>query len=378
MPVSIVHEYPPPAGPLRRVGSVLASLVGGVLILAGLLASIGPILYLIAVVASLASGGGSGAATKAPIGTEVVVSATSLIVGLWLIRGKRRLVLFLRKFGFTGATQAVTFAVVRALGGSWRLVTLDDAEVSPVGVRRRLSWLAIAAGLIGTAVIAWALFWAFGGGFESLARGTAEGSIRGGSVKEVLAGFVVGLFLVPIIVSLIVILFVVVPASFALALAVFAWSSYGAIRSAERAKTVQIADAAQIERAASAVVRRSRGIVGPRLAVAKVASSIWQPVVRRLTSVSSAVIIDVSEPTNNLLWEIETLAPEMRSRCILVGEQTRLVRMTTGAAEQESSPRARLLRLLDGEQVLAYSSDKRELTRFARSLHARLDSLHSA
>jgi len=112
--------------------------------------------------------------------------------------------------------------------------------------------------------------------------------------------------------------------------------------------------------------------------VVTVASSIWQPVVRRLTSVSSAVIIDVSEPTNNLLWEIETLAPEMRSRCILVGEQTRLVRMTTGTAEQESSPRARLLRLLDGEQVLAYSSDKGNLTRFARSLHARLDSLRTA
>jgi len=43
-------------------------------------------------------------------------------------------VLFLRRFGYDDATSAVTFAVAKTIGSSWRLVTLDDAELSPIGV----------------------------------------------------------------------------------------------------------------------------------------------------------------------------------------------------------------------------------------------------
>jgi hypothetical protein len=44
-------------------------------------------------------------------------------------------VLFLRRFGYDDATGAVTFAVNRTIGSTYRLVTLDDAEVAPLGVR---------------------------------------------------------------------------------------------------------------------------------------------------------------------------------------------------------------------------------------------------
>jgi hypothetical protein len=43
-------------------------------------------------------------------------------------------VLFLRRFGYDDATGAVTFAVTRTIGNTWRLVTLDDAEIAPLGV----------------------------------------------------------------------------------------------------------------------------------------------------------------------------------------------------------------------------------------------------
>jgi hypothetical protein len=374
MPMNIVREYPGSAGRLRRVASALATIAGGVLILAGLLAAVLPILYLAVAVASLGLGG-RGPAPDVQITVYAVAAATLVSLGLWLVRGKRQLVLFLRRFGFVEATQAVTFAVVRALGAHWRLVTLDDSEVSPVGVRKRMRWLSIAVGLVAATGVAWAISWLAGGGLDALVGEATKGALRGATLRDVLPRMVVWFFVVPVILMIAVTLLIFIPAAFGGAVAIFAWSSYGAIRAAERAKTVQITDEAQIERAAAAVLRRSRGIVGPRLAVARVVSAIWQPVVRRLISASSAVIIDVSEPTRNLLWEIETLTPEMRSRCILVGEQAHLDRMTTGAAEPESSPRARLLRLLDGEQVLAYSSEKENLMRFARSLHARLDTL---
>jgi hypothetical protein len=376
MPLQIVTEFEAPAGWLRRLMGALVTLLGGLLILAGLAASILPILYVVATIAALVSGKAIQAPDPAFV-IAAVVTVLFLTLGLWLVRGKRRLVLFLRKFGFIGATQAVTFAVVKALGRNWRLVTLDDAEVAPVGTRRRMRWLAIVAGLIAVVVIAWGLFWVFGGSFDKLMGDTAKGAMKGATLKDFLPRIIVAM-VVLIFVGGFTLIFILVPVGFAGAVAIFAWSSYGAIRRAEGAKTVPIASEAQLEQTALAIAERSRRIIGPRLVVAKVASPIWQPTVRRLASVSSAVIIDISEPTDSLLWEIETLRPEMRSRCILVGEQDRLRRMTEGTAQPGSSPQARLLRLLDGEQVLAYPSGQRDLRRFARSLHARLETLPAA
>jgi hypothetical protein len=373
MPIQIVQEYSAPARPLQRLKRLLLSLLGGALIFASLFTSIVPLLYVITVVADVA-GGKHISPPGAYLALDTLLAAGFLIAGLWLIRGKRRLVLFLRRFGFVEATQAVTFAATKALGRSWRLVTLDDAEVAPVGTGRGLRWLSIAPGVAAVAFVAWALFWLFGGGLERLASESATVGKHGEGFKDFLGQVFLTIFILPIVLALIVGFFILLPATFASAVAVFAWSSYGAIRSAERAKTVRFTDEAEIEPTASAVLRRSRAIVGPGLAVARVASPIWQPVVERLAALSSAVLIDVSEPTDNLVWEIETLKSAMRSRWILVGEQERLRRMTASAGKQ-SAAQAKLLRLLDDEQVLAYSGERRELRRFARSLRARLDTL---
>jgi hypothetical protein len=371
MPLDIVYEYPP-AGWGRRFVGALVPLFGGLLVLAGLTASILPLLYVIVTFADLVTGRGA----KAPE-TAFIVSAVAMVVllaaGLRLVRGKRRLVLFLRKFGFVGATQALTFAVVGALGRSWRLVTLDDAEVAPVGTQRRARWLSLVIGLVGLGIVAYGLSWVFGDGLQDLLGGVTKDAMKGATWQDAL-GRIFGAFVIAILVGAIALVAILVPAGFAGAVAIFAWTSYGAILRAESSKTVSITSEAQLEQAAPAIARRSRRIIGPRLVVAKVASSIWQLAVRRLASASSAVIIDITDPTDNLLWEIENLRSEMRSRCILVGEQDHLRKMAAGTT-QGSSPQARLLRLLDGEQVLAYPSDKLDLRRFARALHARLEAL---
>ena len=371
MPLDIVYEYPAPARWLRRLIGALVPLFGGLLVLAGLVASILPLLYIFVLL--------TGTAVKAP-DKDLIISAVVMVVllavGLRLVRGKRRLVLFLRKFGFVDATQALTFAVVGALGRTWRLVTLDDAEVSPVGTRRRARWLSIVIGLIGLGIVAYGLSWVLGDGLQELLGGVMKDAMKGATWQDAV-GRVLGSFVMAFFVGVVALVAVLVPAGFAGAVAIFAWTSYGAILRAERSKTVLIASEAQLEQTAAAVARRSQRIIGPLLVVAKVASSIWQLAVRRLASVSSAVVIDITDPTDNLLWEIETLRPEMGSRWILVGEQEHLRRMTAGRPKQ-GSPQARLLRLLDGEQVLAYPSDKRDLRRFARSLRARLETLPAA
>ena len=71
---------------------------------------------------------------------EILLATSALIAiavatrraGLWLVRGNRELVLFLRRFGYRDATSVASFAATKTIGRSWRLVTLDDAAITPV------------------------------------------------------------------------------------------------------------------------------------------------------------------------------------------------------------------------------------------------------
>ena len=58
------------------------------------------------------------------------VAIGGLRIGLRLVRRNRTLILFLRRFRYDDAQDAVTFAVLRTIGSSWRVVTLDDAELT--------------------------------------------------------------------------------------------------------------------------------------------------------------------------------------------------------------------------------------------------------
>ena len=86
---------------------------------------------------------------------SITITIVGLKVGLRLLRGQRRLVLFLRRFGYGDATKAATFAAAKTIGRSWRLVTLDDASVAPLGVPTGTRRLVVGGGLSGRA--SWSL-----------------------------------------------------------------------------------------------------------------------------------------------------------------------------------------------------------------------------
>ncbi len=65
------------------------------------------------------------------------VTGLCLSVSSTLMRGRRGLVLFLRRFGHREVTETVTFAVSKTTGRSWRMVTLDDSAIAPVGTATR-------------------------------------------------------------------------------------------------------------------------------------------------------------------------------------------------------------------------------------------------
>lgn len=75
---------------------------------------------------------GTGLAVRVAWLIAALGSVLCAVVGVRLVRGNRRLVLFLRRFGHSQATAALTYAAT-TIGRSWRLVTLDDAQIAPIG-----------------------------------------------------------------------------------------------------------------------------------------------------------------------------------------------------------------------------------------------------
>jgi uncharacterized BrkB/YihY/UPF0761 family membrane protein len=374
MPVNIIHEYPD-SNHLRRFLSRLARLLGALLVLCSLITFIPLLLIMAAAIWSAVDG------TELKLDSQDIpffAGATILTIGFFflgrrLMRGRRQLVLFLRRFGFVGATEALTFALATAIGSSWRLVTLDDHQIAPVGPGKKIRWTSVIVGLFAGALAVAAVFWLFNKGLDGAIK---SGFDQAGRSNNIVASIIGGIFLA-LILALVLVMVVIIPAAFLAVISIFSFGSYLSVRRAERSKTAQVASLQKIDPMARKVVSRTRRVLSPKLIVVRVAGTVWQETVRRLALVSAAVVIDVSEPTTNLLWEIETLKPDLRPRWILVAEQQHLNGFATMTGQNLTVNR-RLFELLDGEDILVYSIDREGKKRFARALRGKLDGMSSS
>jgi CBS domain-containing protein len=150
-------------------------------------------------------------------------------------------------------------------------------------------------------------------------------------------------------------------------------SSWLGVMRAEMAKRTYVREPREIERAATRVAARARGIFAPRLVVVSSVSTVWRDVVVRLAAVSDIILIDVSVPSANLLWEVSTLATEHGHRRVLIVENDSVAGLTGGSSASGDAS-GRLTDLLDGEEVLAYGTGSRSaLRQFARALRSRCE-----
>lgn len=329
--------------------------------------------------------------------------------GLRLVRGARTSVLFLRRFGYTDATRAVTFAVTKTVGRTWRLVTLDDEQTAALGIPPAPKWfftisygvlqavlapfkifrfypvaLAIVVGVIVVDVGGAALWPSPGNTAETEATRYFEvlevllsRRLPLEAVQPNLPG-VFALFLIVMGWPLVVlppIAMAVPPWLWLVALAFFAYVGFSidAVRTADKGRTRDVKHEAGIYQALHAVGEASQRLLAPRLFVLKVDSSIWHETVSRFARTASVALIDISEPSANLLWEVEELTLRTQTPCVFIGEHDRVRPLGDDDVRSTAEQSFPQLALLLGEhEVLAYTTDRAGQRRFARALGGKL------
>ena len=393
MPVHVVMEQ---AHGRRfvRLRHGLAALLGFLLILVGwaTLPALGYVVYV-----SHHERGQHHQASTVGNGTVVVFLALLAVLlvgapllGFRLLRGSRRLVLFLRRFGYTDATHALTFCVLTTIGASWRLVTLDDAAVAPVGVshglekvlaagdlgsrfvrrmQKAIGFIAMQAARIGLLGMGAVVGYTYLHHRSQLAMlGDALGHHQHHARSAAAAGTFRD-FLIVTLAGMFALLALGLLGVVALPL-LQPWLFFSrSLRRAEQAKVTQVVTMDAGESVARAVRRQARRVFSPRLMVLHVDTDVWRHAVKSVAGVAAVVLIDVSVPTENLLWEIAEVVHDPTRACVLVGQANRL---RSFEARDGPLPQ-RLGELLDGRTVLAYETTEQGMKRFARALRATLE-----
>jgi len=357
------------------------TILGWVLTLGGLLVAV-PSFGLIVAVALMPRNSSGG-----KLGTVLLylgVGAAAVLIGRRLIRGRRRLILFLRRFGFKGSSRALSFAVRTAVGRRFRVVTLDDAELAPWGTRRWVRWLLAAASLVSVillALIVWEFArWITGGALGNFFSGVFENarSAAAGRGENAFGAVVAGLvsaFILSLIVGLITLTLIVIIFAFVGTSAAVSVSSCLGVIKAELAKRATIRRLDELRRVTALITKKARRIFAPRLVVLSSAGSVWRETVKGLAGVADILLIDVSVPSDNLLWEISTLKADHGRRWILIGESERIAEIVKNAGPKAAGAAMRLVDLLDGEEVLTYATGSRKtLRQFAKALRTTCES----
>ncbi|MEJ2453500.1 MAG: hypothetical protein P8103_05020 [Candidatus Thiodiazotropha sp.] len=375
---------PPRYRLLRSFRRKLTQLMGVLLFLGGLAASSLPLLLVIAAAMSiLAPSAGFPDLDSEQVAIflgAAVIAVVGLTLGLKLIRGRRRLVLFLRRFGYDQATKVLSFAATSAMGQRWRLATLDDNEIAPVlGIKTRGRILSVLRWAFLIVILA-SLFWLFGEGFKDYLGGVVDGMKsegRGGGFEAIIGQFFSILFMT-IIIGVIVGGLVLIGVALLGAGMLFSWRSFRSYKKAELGQSKVIERASEIEPIVQSVLKLSRKILSPRLVVVRVYSGIWQEVVRRFSDVSAVILIDVSIPGEGLLWEVENLKTKYRKQTVFVGQYEALASLSSLTVDSDAADtEQRLATLLDGESVLAYRGEgPPDMKRFSRLLRSKLNDLY--
>lgn len=326
----------------------------------------------------------------------LLVAVGGVYLGLRFVRGNRNLLLFLRRFGFSPATQTVTEATAR-LGDFWRVVTLDDDSIESLGsgetveglvdvvsdvkrsyrnarpmvtkgwklvMRASAAVLAISVLLIIRPAPDWDARLDRLEVLVDVGQDPDSGWMLAARIAAVV--LVAGMAMAVLWAALVVVIGWVLSLPIRL---VYGGVSRG-VTEAAALDELHIVEVEQIATVGAIVSRQSRRVFGARLAVLTVSSAIWQETVTGIAELCAIPLIDISEPTENVLWEVEELVRRFGDRCVFIGAYDRLQELTTRDPDHLME---RLSTFLEGRQVLGYQSDAGSRERFVRALGSTLE-----
>lgn len=383
-----VLQQLPPIPLRRRIVRGFTTLAGFLLTTAGIITGSSVLFIVLIIVLTLIKGSNPSNIFKDAglfFIIAAITSAACLFFGRKLMRGKRRLVLFLRRFGFHQASQALTFAVSSAFGRRWRLVTLDDAEIAPMGVppgKRRLAqigrWLFLGVLLI---AVLYALVWFFGGEPKQIINELFDNMFnkakdRGDNPFSAFIGAFFGTLVAGLVILAFIFSFLLIGVSLSASAALFSWNTWRQVRKAERSKALSIVEENRIAAILTEVINRTKRIFAARLTVLRVSGKFWQEVVRRLVMSADAIVVDISEPSDNLLWEIATLEENDGVTAVYVGQLHKVKELITDQSLGDGPDHVmkQLKELLKDKEVLVYESEpKGAMRKFAGNLAAYLE-----
>ena len=285
-----------------------------------------------------------------------------LYVLIALMSSRKTPILYLRKFGLSRANRMVTRAIEGGLGRQYRVLTLDDSDFKPLEIpriERILSRVGIPIALLLLLVT----LVSFMGG-EKL--GLPEPVVVRLFYWLPFAYGYGGILLIWPLLTLIAIVFAVL---------VYRWRIRRSFKLEIRSREQIYGCLIRAQRLARWLMRPS--MMAAQALVVKVIDELWQEAVSTLAEGLHLVVCDVSEPTHNLIWEVERMSALPAVRCLFVGNGP-LVRswVKQPVDADPEAPHLRMKRLLQGQTILVFDPTRPFVQRrFNRSLRNCLDNL---
>lgn len=244
-----------------------------------------------------------------------------------MVAGPKRVVLFLRRFGLARSTETLTRLLRASLANSWRSITLDDLSFPRLGLERaaQVAWYGLALLLL-AAAIATPVF--------ILMVLPVYPSANVSGVMGLLLLFSLS------IVSELILLNLTILLAIPLCLAVHAVRTWWRARLVVSSTADLTATLAWMARLGS-WFRASR-LMAPRSTIVQVDTALWKQAVAAYAQQASAVVIDISEATENVLWEAQHCLERHEEKTLLVGPR-------------DATPAPALQALIGGRTVLRYA-----------------------
>jgi len=268
----------------------------------------------------------------------ILLSPVFVLVGWMLAAGRKELVLFLRRFGNETLNDSVRDLVQAVLRKRARLVTLDDSAFVPIGPR----WSGFAVSLIPSGIVLAAIAL----GYEGFAKVAQSELTDETPFGDALALIQVGIIFIGLVACLAAVLL------FVAALRAHFIGRMSVQDERSRARAMR-----RLRKLGSLL--RAPVIAAPMATVVSVTDAEWQATVASIARMCDVTLIDISEPRENIRWELATLI-EARVRVVLLAQREAIARWweTTGS-DADAQLAAQMRSLASGLPLVKYDAPER-------------------